>query len=148
MMVLLVAITSAPQQPTPKSVAWLAGCWRMVSGSRVIDEMWMPEKGGVMLGVSRTVRADSMMSYEFLRIYGRSATLVYAANPSGQTPAEFIATLPVRDSVVFDNPSHDFPQRLVYRRVSSDSLNARVEGTIGGNRRTQSFAYRRRSCNP
>lgn len=62
--------------------------------------------------------------------------------------AEFIATLPARDSVVFENPAHDFPQRLIYRSVSSDSLHARIEGTIGGQQRSQLYAYRRLSWNP
>src|SRR5438045_3905853 len=82
---------SAPAQP----LSWIAGCWRQTSGngSRVVDEQWMSLRGGVMLGMSRTVRGDSLLELEFLQILERSGRLVYHAQPSGQRPADFEATV-------------------------------------------------------
>jgi hypothetical protein len=42
---------------------------------------------------------------------------------------------------VFENPGHDFPQRLIYRR-DGDRLTARIEGQAGGRTRTVEWAYR------
>ncbi|HET9727581.1 MAG TPA: DUF6265 family protein, partial [Gemmatimonadales bacterium] len=36
-------------------VAWLAGCWEQASGSRLIEEQWTRPRGGLMLGLGRTV---------------------------------------------------------------------------------------------
>ena len=53
----------------------------------------------------------------------------------------------VSDSaVIFENPAHDFPQRIIYRRRGADSLLARVEGMRGGRLRGLDFPYRRVPC--
>jgi uncharacterized protein DUF6265 len=53
----------------------------------------------------------------------------------------------VSDSAVtFENPSHDFPQRIIYRRRGADSLLARVEGMRGGQLRGSDYPYRRVAC--
>jgi hypothetical protein len=145
-LILLFLGTPDGAAPSSPRFAWLAGCWRLEANGRVIDESWMAARGGTMLGMSRTVRGDSLVSYEFLRLFTRGDSLVYAARPSGQAPAEFTAPLPARDEISFANPAHDFPQRIVYRRVSDDAIEARVEGTIGGRERVQRFPYRRSSC--
>ena len=135
---------SAPAQP----LSWIAGCWRQTSGngSRVVDEQWMSLRGGVMLGMSRTVRGDSLLELEFLQILERSGRLVYHAQPSGQRPADFEATVVSDTLAVFENPEHDFPQRIIYRRHGTDSLVARIEGKRNGQTRGIDFPYARVSC--
>lgn len=49
---------------------------------------------------------------------------------------------------VFENPNHDFPQRIIYRLVTVDSLVARIEGRIDGKERSSDFPYRRARCEP
>ena len=72
--------------------------------------------------------------------------LVYAARPSGQEPAEFESIAVTDSSITFENAAHDFPQRVIYRRLGADSLVARVEGTRGGRVRGTDFPYRRAAC--
>ena len=53
----------------------------------------------------------------------------------------------VSDSMaVFENPEHDFPQRIIYRRSAADSLHARIEGPRNGQVRGVDFRYGRVSC--
>ncbi|HJU89901.1 MAG TPA: DUF6265 family protein [Gemmatimonadaceae bacterium] len=138
--------------PRIESVAWLQGCWQRTSTNSVIDEQWMRPGGGTMMGLSRTVRRmgqiDTTTEFEFLRLFARAGKLVYAAHPSGQSPAEFTESESGDASIVFANPQHDFPQRIIYRKRGADSLIARIEGTIGGNTRAMDFPYRRVSCDP
>lgn len=97
--------------------------------------------------MSRTTRSDRLVGYEFLGIHERGDTLVLVAEPAGQARTEFRARGPVPPrAVVFENPGHDFPQRIHYRAVGSDSLRARVEGTRGGERRGFDVAYARTAC--
>jgi hypothetical protein len=42
---------------------------------------------------------------------------------------------------VFENPGHDFPQRIIYRR-EGDSLIARIEGEVDGRRRSAQWEWR------
>jgi hypothetical protein len=134
-----------PSRPTD-SLGWLAGCWESRSANSVVEEQWSSASGGMLHGFSRTLRRDSIVEYEFVRIYNAGDTLVYDAQPSRQPRAEFRATGPFEPAVVFANPAHDFPQRIIYRRVGTDSLVARIEGTRNGQQRGIDFPYRRVSC--
>jgi hypothetical protein len=105
----------------------------------------MAPAGGVMLGMSRTVRGGMVREHEFLRLYAAGDTLIYAAMPSGQQPTEFRGRSPAAGELVFENPAHDFPQRIRYR-LSGDTLTATIDGDRAGRRAPVVFAYRRSAC--
>jgi hypothetical protein len=46
---------------------------------------------------------------------------------------------------VFENPTHDFPQRVIYRR-EGDSLLGRIEGMTNGQQKAVDFPLKRVSC--
>lgn len=139
-------VAAAQSASRVDQVGWLAGCWERANGRRVVEEQWMRPRGGLMLGAGRTVDGDSLVEFEQVRVLERGGHLVYAAAPSGQPPAEFESIAVTDSSVTFENAAHDFPQRVLYRRVGRDSLVARVEGTRGGRARGVDFAYRRAAC--
>ena len=141
------AVSPLPTRtPSVSQLSWMAGCWERRNGSRVVDEHWMPPRAGTMLGSGRTVRGDTLIEFEQTRIFERNGRLVFAARPSGQEPAEFESTESSDSAVTFSNPTHDFPQRVMYRRRGADSLIARVEGTRNGQVRGQDFPYARVAC--
>ena len=43
---------------------------------------------------------------------------------------------------IFENPAHDFPQRVIYRRCGAE-LCARIEGTLQGKARSFEWRYSR-----
>ena len=106
----------------------------------------MPLSAGTMLGMGRTTNARGLADYELTLIRQDGPRLVYEAHPKGQPPATFSARVATADSVVFEAPEHDFPQRVGYRRVGADSVLAWVEGTINGKTRRIEFPYARVSC--
>jgi hypothetical protein len=131
-------------------LGWFTGCWAYTSPRVIIEEHWTSPAGGSILGLSRTMRrnpgGDSTIAWEFIRVFARGTDLVYAAQPHNQPAAEFVSEKVSDAEVVFANPAHDFPQRIIYRRVRSDSLRARVEGTQGGRTRGSDFPYARVAC--
>ena len=128
------------------SVTWLAGCLEMRGANRVVEEQRMAERGGTMLGMGRTVGGRGLSDYELTLIREDGARLLFEAHPKGQPPATFVARVANSDSVVFEAPEHDFPQRVGYRRIGADSVLAWVEGTMNGKDRRIEFPYRRVSC--
>ena len=132
---------------TTADVAFLAGCWRSEQGGRVVEEHWLAPAGGSLMGVGRTVSAGKTTDYEFLQIRDLADGLTYIAKPSGQPEASFRATSKSVGEIVFENPAHDFPQKITYR-LDGDTLAARTEGTINGRTRTIDFVYTRASCTP
>ena len=135
------------QAPTDGDLAWFAGCWELTRGNNYIEEQWTTAVGGTLLGMSRTVREGSTSGFEFMRIFVRSDTLMFAAQPQGQAaPAEFNAKSWSAGEAMFENMAHDFPQRVSYRAAGSDSLLARIEGEIEGASRGIDFVYTRKGC--
>ncbi len=127
-------------------VGWLTGCWEQSSPDRTVEEHWLPPRGGTMINVGRTVRADSLFEYELVVLRERGERLAYEAHPSGQETATFLSRELSDTTAVFENPAHDFPQVVGYRLIGPDSLLAWIEGTRNGRVRRVEFPYRRTGC--
>jgi hypothetical protein len=143
---IVLSTTPAAAQARVDAVKWLTACWEAASPTRRIVERWKPAAGGEMRGDSRTVAGAREVEGERLRIFAKGDTLVYDAHPSGQARTEFRAPSVAGDSVVFANPAHDFPQRIIYKKVGADSLIARIEGDRAGRRQPTTYSYRRIDC--
>ena len=146
--VLFMALPSiGPAQERSDSLpGWLAGCWILTRGDLVIEEQWMAPRAGTMLGMSRTTRGAAVTGFESTMISVDGGQLIYTADPTGQSRAIFRMTERTADAVVFADPEHDFPQRIGYERIGSDSLHAWIDGTVDGISRSIDFAYRRNAC--
>lgn len=132
--------------PDVRRAAWIAGCWELRSGARVTHEQWMSPAGGAMLGMSRTTVRDTLREWEHLYLGPATGAVVYVARPSRQAETEFTAVTLSDTLLLFENPAHDFPQRIRYRRLGRDSLVARIEGVRGGQLRGVDFPMRRVAC--
>lgn len=130
-----------PKPATAKidEIAWLAGTW-IGSGNVSTEERWGPAAGGSMLGTSRTIKKGKMVGFEYLRIVERESGLVYVAQPGGKSPTEFPLVKLNGSRAVFENPRHDFPQRITYELSADGQLSASIGFTNGGRPRTFVFA--------
>lgn len=129
-------------------LAWLAGCWEgTLSSGATYEEAWLAPRGGIMVGMARMTRDGRSLSYEFMRIApGDGDALVFHAQPSGRTATPFRSTELTASSVTFENPDHDFPQRVRYRFMPPDELHARIEGVRNGQAGALDFPLRRVGC--
>jgi hypothetical protein len=129
-------------------LGWLAGCWEMNNEKKgmQITEMWMRPAGDAMIGVGRTLKAGKLVDFEFLRIIETGSGLAYVSRPSGnKNETTFSLKSSAANSVIFENPTHDFPQRILYKREGTN-LTARIEGTTNGKLRGVDFRYVRAAC--
>jgi hypothetical protein len=143
----VAAIAQSPK-PTLNDFAWLAGCWEANRNGREINEQWMKPLGGTMLGMARTVANGKTVEYEFVQIREEQAdgAIYYVAKPSGQPEASFKLVKLQNREATFENPEHDFPQRIIYRLEPDGSLFARVEGTSKGKARSFDYPMKRARC--
>lgn len=144
LVVLAAQAAAQPAAPAPsiESLQWLEGTWvAAVAGTRV-EERWTPPAGGAMLAVSRTVRGDRMVGFEFLRIVSREGTLFYVAQPGGRPPVEFRMTASTVSQAVFENPQHDHPKLIRYSRTGA-TLTAEVEGVENGKPVRERYTFTR-----
>ncbi|CAN5383742.1 DUF6265 family protein [soil metagenome] len=143
MLALILAASLAGPPATISQVAWLKGCWIQAKPNSVVEEQWMGPGGGVMLGMARTLRDGKLRDYEFIRVVETDGSLAFVAKPLNQDEATFPLKSLTVDQVVFENPAHDFPQRVIYRRTGADEIIGRIEGNIEGQARSVDFPYKR-----
>ena len=126
-------------------LAWLQGCWALATADGSVEEQWTAPRAGSMLGVSRTVRADTLVAHEFVIVRERGDQLAYEVSPSGRAPTVFVSISIGDARVVFENLQHDFPQRVAYQREGSKLL-AWIEGPSKGQTRRIEYPYQRVAC--
>lgn len=129
-----------------EQLAWLAGCWTGGSNGRQTDEQWMKPAGGTMFGMSRTVASGKTVESEFLALRQNGPAIVYVAKPASQPEASFTLVSGDATHAQFENPQHDFPQRIIYRLQPDGSLRARIEGSVNGKARAVDYPMTRAAC--
>ena len=112
---------------------WLAGYWLSCEGGRDVAETWSERRGGIMLGTNIMTGPQSFF-WEQMRIEAGvpgPGDLSFVAQPRGAAqPTAFRLVRAGDREAVFENPAHDFPQRVIYRR-DGDRLVGRIEGRGG-----------------
>ena len=145
LIVLLVAARASAA--SIDDVAWLAGCWAADNREAGSVEQWMRPAGGAMLGMTRVVGDGKIVGFEYLRIVeSDDDSLVLYAQPGGDRPVRFDLFALNDNLVTFQNPKHDFPQRITYERKSETVLLGRIEGAMGGRDAAFEFPMTRTSC--
>jgi hypothetical protein len=142
------AASSQEAKPSLSDLNWLAGCWEFTVPEKqlTITEQWMRPAGGMTIGSGRTLKGGKAVAFEFLRLVEEADGIYYVAKPnSNKEETRFKLIKSGQSEVVFENPTHDFPQRIIYRR-SGEKLDARIEGAANGKTRGLDFPYARVRC--
>jgi hypothetical protein len=122
---------------------WIEGRWCGGDATTRVEETWLPDHGDMHFGVNRTVKDGTVVAFEFLRIAVVDGTANYLAQPGGGPPTAFARTDGGEHWVRFENPQHDFPTRIEYRR-DGESLTAQIGGPgRDGEEQTMAFEFRR-----
>jgi len=139
---LLLFASFSVENPTLADISWISGDWQTAPGGRrQIEEHWTAVAGGSMMGMSRAVAGDKTVEFEYLRIEQRTDGIYYVAHPGARCPGtDFKLTSASATEAVFENPQHDFPKRIIYRKTD-DGLTASIDAGEGS--KGMSFVYKR-----
>jgi len=142
---MLAACAACARDAEPSAApdfGWLSGHWCSGSGADLLEEHWLSSRGDPMLGLGRTLKAGKTVSFEFMRISHAGGITNYFAQHQGAAPVAFRLTAAGANWARFENPQHDFPRRVEYRRTP-DGLHAEIAGPGEGDKeRVISFTYR------
>jgi hypothetical protein len=126
-------------------LAWLTGHWGGGQSGRSVEEIWTDAAGGSMFAISRTIAGGKLREFEFLRIAEHDGRLAYLASPGGRCPpTAFPLVAAEGTSAVFENPQHDFPQRIEYK-LEDDTLHVRISGGTGDKAKSMSWEWKRKT---
>lgn len=135
---------SAPrgEAPVQETFGWMLGEWRTEGDTRYTVESWTADDSGVLRGTSRTIRDGRTTFEERMTIERRDGGIYFVAAPQGQ-PAHAFALLEVgARHAIFEDPEHDFPQRIRYTLEAPKVLVGQIEGRQGDRERSASWRYR------
>ena len=124
---ILVASPFAFVNANDNGHGWIEGRWCQHSGEELIEEIWLPELNGELLGLVRTSTSKQMTSFEYLRIVLVNGVVTFIAQPGGRPATSSPRSNSGDKWIRFENPEHDFPQAVEYRR-EGDTLRAEVSG--------------------
>lgn len=114
---------------------WLIGSWLAPGDSGTIRETWR-EAGAATFegeGTTRSRTDDRLLDSEALRLVAMADEVFYVAKVAQNPyPVPFRLVTCDADRLVFENPTHDFPRRIEYRRTGKDAFEAQVSD--GANR--------------
>ncbi|MDO9578607.1 MAG: DUF6265 family protein [Candidatus Cloacimonadales bacterium] len=122
-------------------LGWLAGSWLCKTENHDTEEFWQIPKGNLMLGLNRTVSSGEKTTFEFLRIFQREDEIFYAASPNGKSATFFKLIESENRKAIFENPEHDFPQRIIYNLLKSNKLFASIEGEMKGEKKRKEWLF-------
>jgi hypothetical protein len=137
---LLLTAQSAPQAHV-SDLSWMSGRWVATANGRWTEEHWSAPRAGTMMGYSWSGEGETIREYEYLRLQaGEDDEIVYLAQPNGGPGTGFYLARSEGTSATFENPTHDFPQRIHYAR-DGDTMVATISAMDGSN--AMSWTYRR-----
>jgi len=141
------AAIAVAQNPSPEmaKLAWISGCWKG-EGQIQTEEQWTKLAAGSMIGMGRTIANGKTVFHEFLQIRDRADGVFYIAQPNGGAAVPFKLVKVNDNEALFENPQHDFPQRILYQRQNDGSLLAAIEGQENGKPKRVDFTMKRVKC--
>jgi hypothetical protein len=126
--------------------SFLSGCWSGTNGALTFEEVWTRPAAGSIMGISRTFRGGRLVDSEFMRVDARNGDVVFTPRiGTKQARVEFRLKSQTQSEVVFENPAHDFPQRVIYR-TTAGGLTGRIEGNENGRFRARDFPMKPADC--
>lgn len=129
-----------------EQASWLLGAWFNESRKGVNYEEWKKYNDTTYVGKSYSIQGGDTTSSEHIKLVQNGSEINYIPTVEDQNmgmPITFKLTFINDNKLVFENPAHDFPQTITYKRLSGDSLVAEISGVIKGKYRAREFPMRR-----
>jgi hypothetical protein len=125
-----------------KKAAWLLGSWQQESAKGFTTETWKKLNDSTYQGKSYELNGKDTVSSETIRLEQHGGNLYYVPTVKNQNdgkPVTFTMVKSSAGSLLFENPTHDFPQKIGYTKINKDSLLAEISGVAKGKLRVIKF---------
>jgi hypothetical protein len=129
-----------------EKAGWLIGEWENKQDGLNVTEIWKKESDNVFVGRSYTIRNNDTLSSERIRLEQKGDSLFYVPIVKNQNQGQvvkFALTTATDHQLIFENPTHDFPQKITYKLINNDSLFAEISGLYKGEEQSEKFSMHR-----
>jgi hypothetical protein len=130
-----------------RTAHWLIGSWEFKSTEGILSESWKKVNDSTFQGQSYLIKAKDTVHFEMITLEQKGEELTYLTTILGQNndkPISFILTEATEKQLVFENPTHDYPQKISYNHISKDSLVTEISGLQSGKPSSEKYLMKRR----
>lgn len=113
---------------------WLLGYWKVNTSKGSIIENWKKQNDSLYIGFSGFVKNKDTIPEEKVELKKINSDWFYiptTLNQNNGNPVSFKIIFHKNKEFICENPTHDFPQRINYRRFNKN-LFASIEGKVKG----------------
>ena len=111
---------------------WLLGEWEKTDSLGTLKEIWTSEDDSTFIGESYYIQNEKdTLHNEQIELMQDGDHLIYAATVEGEnndTAIPFQMTKAEDSLLVFENPKHDYPQKIQYKLMKNGSIVATISG--------------------
>jgi Domain of unknown function (DUF6265) len=135
-------LTCVYSQTDLSQLDWLTGSWSRTNAKpgRSSTEIWEKKTNTLFVGRGISLRGSDTTFVEKLKIIVKGNTIFYVADvPENKEPIFFKATSIDKQSVVFENPQHDFPKKIAYLLDGN-----KLKAVVSGDGKLQEFWFERK----
>lgn len=141
----LSAFVFSGDNKTFKKLYALEGTWKMNTKRGAVCEEWKRIDKNYLQNRGYMIKGKDTIISERVVLTNTKEGIFYTSTVEDQNnkqPVAFKMTGSENNVFIFENPQHDFPKRIVYKLISSDSIHAYIDdGTETGKK--QNFYYKR-----
>lgn len=130
-----------------KMAEWLIGSWENETDQGILSENWEKTNDSLFHGQSYFIKKKDTLHSESVELSQNGEELIYSPTVKGQNndlPVAFKLTSATAKQLIFENPAHDFPQKITYRMITADSLVAEISGNQQGKPASESYPMKRK----
>lgn len=125
-----------------KMADWLIGNWENKSAEGILSENWEKLNDSTFNASSYFIKGKDTLHFETIVLAQKGETLTYFATVKGQNEDKavaFLSTAETDKQLVFENPKHDYPQKITYTQSAGNTLTAEISGTQNGKPSSEKF---------
>lgn len=129
-----------------KKAEWLIGTWENKTPRGTVYESWVKINEQEFQAKSYAIVEKDTVVFETITLIQEPEGLFYIPTVKDQNdglPVRFALKSITDETMVFENPEHNFPQVISYSKNAPDSLIAQISGIRNGQERKISFPMRR-----
>lgn len=127
--------------------SWFLGEWHCDSSYGNFTEKWEKLSDSTMIGESNIVKGKDTIFKENIVLEQRNDSLFYNVlikDKNQEENTSFYLTESTDNQLVFENPKHDFPTKIIYNLIKPDSIIASIHGKEKGIEKSEIFAMSRK----
>lgn len=127
---------------------WIIGNWEKTDSLGTLKEIWKQFDDSTFVGKSYyIINEKDTIHNESIELMQNGDHLIYTTTVKGEkndSSIPFQMTIDEDSLLVFENPKHDFPQKIEYRLDKKNTLTAKISGKQKGKLVFESYPMKKK----